>query len=75
MMHAIPVEMKVERKMLRVRRFDQRGNMTDLISCLRAQRFTGTLELHFGQGSIHAATASDSQTVPEPALDRSVGDV
>lgn len=62
----IPQAERTERRVQRRQYFDRNGNMTDLLAVLRAERFTGSLHIHFGQGGISAVEAEDSHILPEP---------
>jgi len=62
----IPRAERIERRVQRCQHFDRNGNMTDLLAVLRAERFTGQVRIHFGQGAINAVEAEDSHILPEP---------
>lgn len=60
---------ETRRTLQETRSFDRGSNLTDLFAFLRAERFTGKVEVHYGEGGLTAIIAVGMKRLKEPALD------
>lgn len=60
---------KVEQKVVRVRRFDHKGDLAAMVEALRDEKFTGRLAFDFRKGGLAAVSAEDSQPISPGPLD------